>query len=321
MGWEEFSKNFLFEVGAGDRVKLWTDQWCGDSPLKLIFLSVYEIASNKEASVASSLDRLGIGERRSWGVRFIQRPNDWEMGGVEEFLCTLASNLPPNENGDRLRWKLTKNEDFDFSKTAGRIKEATANLPVVTEDDDRDEAAALQDETESTDEDGAMKQDVLVGVPAEEHLEESDPFGLDAMLSTVVKKGFMKGKKDATAKINVEVEENKRFIKSQREALITCLEIAARRYKTPWCQTVIDILVKHAFDNVARFTTRQRDAIEKLWASIREQQTRRKQGKSVNGKLDVNGFEWLQQKYSTKKISIRHSVGGSGDRRAQQWLG
>ena len=84
------------------------------------------------------------------------------------------------------------------------------------------------------------------------------------------------------------------------------------------CQTVIDILVEHAFDNVARFTTRQRDAIEKLWASIREQQTRRKQGKSVNGKLDVNGFEWLQQKYSIEKISIRHSVGGSGD---QQWLG
>ena len=87
------------------------------------------------------------------------------------------------------------------------------------------------------------------------------------------------------------------------------------------CQTVLDILVKHAFDNVARFTSRQRDAIDKLWASIREQLTRRKQGKSVNGKLDVNGFEWLQQKYSTEKISIRHSVGGSGDRRAQQWLG
>lgn len=87
------------------------------------------------------------------------------------------------------------------------------------------------------------------------------------------------------------------------------------------CQTVIDILVKHAFDNVARFTARQRDAVGKLWASIREQQTRRKQGKSVNGKLDVNAFEWLQQKYAGEKISIRHSVGASGDRRAQQWLG
>lgn len=87
------------------------------------------------------------------------------------------------------------------------------------------------------------------------------------------------------------------------------------------CQTVIDILVKHAFDNVSRFTSKQREAIEKLWASIREQQTRRKQGKSVSGKLDVNAFEWLQQKYATEKISIRHAVGGSGDRRCEQWLG
>lgn len=86
------------------------------------------------------------------------------------------------------------------------------------------------------------------------------------------------------------------------------------------CQTVIDITVKHAFDNVRRFTSEHRNAIEKLWASVREQQTRRKQGRSVSGKLDVNGFEWLQQKYSTEKISIRHSVGGTS-RRAEQWLG
>ena len=69
----------------GDKVTLWTDQWCGESPLHLIFPGVYRIASNKEASVASSLEQLGIEERRSWDVRFIQRPNDWEMGGVLYF--------------------------------------------------------------------------------------------------------------------------------------------------------------------------------------------------------------------------------------------
>ena len=65
MGWEDFSKNICFEVGLGDRVKFWTDQWCEDSPLQLTFPSVYGIASNKEASVASSLERLGIEDRRS----------------------------------------------------------------------------------------------------------------------------------------------------------------------------------------------------------------------------------------------------------------
>ena len=71
MGRVVFSKNIQFEVGVGDRVKFWTNQWCGVSPLQLTFPGVYGIASNKEASVASSLERLGTEERKSWDVRFI----------------------------------------------------------------------------------------------------------------------------------------------------------------------------------------------------------------------------------------------------------
>ena len=33
---------------------------------------------------------------------------------MDEFLCTLGSNLPPTKNGDYMRLKLTKNEDFDI---------------------------------------------------------------------------------------------------------------------------------------------------------------------------------------------------------------
>ncbi|KAH7571856.1 hypothetical protein JRO89_XS04G0156000 [Xanthoceras sorbifolium] len=219
---------------------------------------------------------------------------------------------------------LFTDDSFVFSKAAMRIKEIISNLPLATKDDDVEEAVALKDETEMTNEDGSDEQEMPLGIMSEENKkDESDPFGLDALIPSKMKKDDRtKGKKDSVVKVRKEEEEeNKRFLKSQREALITCLEIAARRYKTPWCQTVIDILVKHAFDNVARFTSLQRDAIEKLWASIREQQTRRKHGKSVTGKLDVNAFEWLQQKYAGEKISIRHSVGGGGDRRAQQWLG
>ena len=56
MGWEVFSKYIRFEVGVGNRVKLWIDQWCGDSPLQLTSPVVYGVASNKEALVASPLE-------------------------------------------------------------------------------------------------------------------------------------------------------------------------------------------------------------------------------------------------------------------------
>ncbi|KAL4377830.1 hypothetical protein GQ457_02G033940 [Hibiscus cannabinus] len=212
-------------------------------------------------------------------------------------------------------------DSFVFSKTASKLKDEICGLPFATEEDDIDESATLEDETEIGNNEDAKQ--AIVASAEENNKDESDPFGLDALIPRSGKKDDRaKGKKDVTIKSRKDDEEDtKRFLKSKREALISCLEIAARRYKTPWCQTVIDILVKHAFDNVAKFTSRQRDAIEKLWASVREQQIRRKQGKSVSGKLDVNGFEWLQQKYSNEKISIRHSVGASGDRRCQQWLG
>ncbi|KAJ6384297.1 hypothetical protein OIU78_027575 [Salix suchowensis] len=217
---------------------------------------------------------------------------------------------------------LFTDDSFVFSKTAGQVRDAIANLPVATKDDDMEEAASLNDTATISDE-NSEREETHSRAEAEENKGESDPFGLDALIPSTVKKDEKgKGKKDTPDKARKEEEEeSKRFLKDQRVALITCLEIAARRYKTPWCQTVIDILVKHAFDHVGRFTSCQRDAIHKLWASIREQLTRRKQGKSVNGKLDVNGFEWLQQKYAGEKISIRHSVGGNGDRRASQWLG
>ncbi|KAL3645316.1 hypothetical protein CASFOL_010496 [Castilleja foliolosa] len=210
---------------------------------------------------------------------------------------------------------LFTDDSFVFSKATGRIKELISVLPAATKEDDMDEAVALKDETEELNAEEQINKE-----PGDD---EPDPFGLDALISNVPKKEEKtKGKKDSLSNSGKDDEqESRRFLKLKREALISCLNIAATRYKTPWCQTAIDILAKHAFDNIGRFTSQQRDAIEKLWASIREQQTRRKQGKSVSGKLDVNGFEWLQQKYATEKMSIRHSVGGSGDRRCQQWLG
>ncbi|OAY75786.1 hypothetical protein ACMD2_01366 [Ananas comosus] len=217
---------------------------------------------------------------------------------------------------------LYTDDSFVYSKAAGKIKEAISSLPPATVDDDNDEASALAlDGNKASD---AENKDTSTTETSRSYPKKEipDPFGLDTLLPSTSKKE-KKAREKEVAALNrkADEEESKRFIKSQREALLKCVEIAARRYKVPWAQTVIDILVKHAFDNIDRFTCRQRDAIEKLWASIKEQHIRRKQGKSVTGKLDMNAFEWLQEKYSHEKISIRHAVGGGGERQAEQWLG
>ena len=108
-----FSKHIPFEVGMGDRVRFWTDQWCGDLPLHLSFPVVYGIAINREASVASSLERMGTEARRSWNVLLLRNSNNWESGDVDDFLHTLGANLPLSEQRDRMIWKLSKKGEFD----------------------------------------------------------------------------------------------------------------------------------------------------------------------------------------------------------------
>eukprot|EP00252_Welwitschia_mirabilis_P020800 TRINITY_DN5178_c0_g1_i1.p1 TRINITY_DN5178_c0_g1~~TRINITY_DN5178_c0_g1_i1.p1 ORF type:complete len:202 (-),score=49.54 TRINITY_DN5178_c0_g1_i1:189-794(-) len=161
------------------------------------------------------------------------------------------------------------------------------------------------------------KQDL----PGEDCL-NCDPFGLDALLSKTSKgEEKLKRKMEERSSDKGSQDDTKKFLMEKREALMQCLRIASGRYKVPWAQTMIDILAKHAFDNISKFTSQQRHAIEKLWTSIRDQQIRRKQGKSATENVDITGFERLQRQYASQKISIRHPVGGGGDRRAETWLG
>lgn len=102
---------------------------------------------------------------------------------------------------------------------------------MATKDDDMDEAEALKDETE------AVNADAQENATTESRAEEEpDPFGLDALISNAPKKeDKLKGKKDSLSNSRKEdEEERRRFLNSQRVALILCLETAAKRYKTPW---------------------------------------------------------------------------------------
>lgn len=107
---------------------------------------------------------------------------------------------------------------------------------MATESDDIEEAAALEDKRNSGCEDLQGNQELPSVADSQlAKAEESDPSGLNDLIpSEVRKEEKLKGKKDATKFRKEEDEENQRFLKSQREAPVTCLEIADRRYKTAW---------------------------------------------------------------------------------------
>lgn len=224
---------------------------------------------------------------------------------------------------------LFTDDSFVFSKASGRVRQAISSLPEPSHEDDVVEESLVSCRERQ---DGNIEKPETVGDERAQGSEnqdppnleevETDPFGLDVLFSKSSKKDEKARKRRDEAASSKKVQDDAgRLLREHREALIECLNIAAGRYKILWAQTMIDILVKHAYDNISRFTAQQRDAIEKLWASIREQQQRRKQGRSAAGKLDVTAFERLQEQYANEKISIRRAVGGSGERRTQQWLG
>ena len=105
-------------------MRFWQDGWYGDQSFQVAFPRLYGTAIDKEESVEASLSRQRVEDRRIWDVRFIREFNDWEMDEGLHFLRISGANTPPMDVGDRLRWKLKPNGEFDirsyYNKKIGR---------------------------------------------------------------------------------------------------------------------------------------------------------------------------------------------------------
>ena len=90
----------------------------------MAFSRLYGIAINREASVEASLSRQGAENRRIWNVHFIREFNDWEMDKGLHFLRILGVNTSSMDIGDRLRWKLKPNRDFDIRSYYNKLRDS-----------------------------------------------------------------------------------------------------------------------------------------------------------------------------------------------------
>ena len=52
LGWDNFFRFLMFEVGNCSRIRFWDDVLCLDKPLKVVYPELYRIACVKDAAVA-----------------------------------------------------------------------------------------------------------------------------------------------------------------------------------------------------------------------------------------------------------------------------
>jgi hypothetical protein len=79
-------------VGDGSNICFWHDAWCGDQPLKKIFLELFSIAGCKEAWVGDNMSSTnGVIQ---WNVSFVRSVQDWEVDLVLAFFwCVIFTQM------------------------------------------------------------------------------------------------------------------------------------------------------------------------------------------------------------------------------------
>ncbi|KAG7944624.1 hypothetical protein I3843_15G111600 [Carya illinoinensis] len=106
-GWNIFEKHIKFEVGVGDRIQFWFDEWCSEIPLNAVFPVVFSLVGNQQVAISEVLCR--VDGAVHWNVICTRNAQDWELDEIAGFLYSVKID----ENGrDRLLWKHSGSNKF-----------------------------------------------------------------------------------------------------------------------------------------------------------------------------------------------------------------
>ena len=107
--WKEILKgstwcweNMGFKVGKGNRIRFWTDLWCGNMVLSQGFPNLFSMAAHRNVTVEECWDQnTGHG---GWNLGLLRDLNDWEVGLVGNLLAVLR-DYSVNVEDDSVCWK------------------------------------------------------------------------------------------------------------------------------------------------------------------------------------------------------------------------
>ncbi|RVX17177.1 hypothetical protein CK203_003109 [Vitis vinifera] len=137
--WKEILKesdwcweNMAFKVGKGNKIRFWTDPWCGNYVLSQSFPNLFAMAAQRNAMAAqrnATVEEMwdqNFGQG-GWNLRFPRDFNDWELDAVDNLLDVLRKHRVTLEE-DSVIWKEGRDGLF-------RVKKAYSVLasPIVAE--------------------------------------------------------------------------------------------------------------------------------------------------------------------------------------------
>ena len=109
--WLILNGSLAYQVGSGQRVRFWTDKWCGNEPLCESFSSLFSITMSKNVWVSEVWNP--VGDEDGWTSLFVRAFNDWEIDLVERLLQKIHAFKVQREEEDKVIW--TASIDGAFS--------------------------------------------------------------------------------------------------------------------------------------------------------------------------------------------------------------
>ncbi|RVX03573.1 hypothetical protein CK203_027919 [Vitis vinifera] len=106
----------VFKVGKSNKIRFWTDPWCGNNVLSQGFPDLFSMAAQRNVTVEEYWDQnLGQGE---WNLRLLRDFYDWELGMVGNLLVELREYRVTLEE-DSVYWKEGEDGLFKVKKAYG----------------------------------------------------------------------------------------------------------------------------------------------------------------------------------------------------------
>jgi hypothetical protein len=85
--------------------------WCGDFPLKTLFLELYTIACGKDAWVEENMQIQN--STILWNILFTRPVHDWEVEVVSRFFDLMYSFKVRYEGEDKICWIPSRRKSFE----------------------------------------------------------------------------------------------------------------------------------------------------------------------------------------------------------------